>query len=481
MKLIKRLEKIASKYSDKIAVIDALFDRHYSYHDLLYDIKSLSYILHENGIKLDDRIALYFNNSYYQVVAFFSIIYIGAVPVLIDGNSCKEEIIKFLKSSNAITLIGGIDKKDILIDLSKRKDLGVFIFSNNEELIKEKTITLISYAYLRNNTNESTFNDKEGRVILFTYRGYGYPMPVVVSETALLHSITSNNFLTRIDSSLRISLILPFTHIFALTCNVLSPLSVGGTIVIIKSVMPGKILSFVENYKVNFMIVVPTLIRVFIHYIKKSGFKSSSPQRGIVGGDSFSKELFDEWLNLTGCILLQGYGLTETSAVLCNQWDNNKPDSLGKTMIGTSAKIIDEDGNELSCGRKGRLYIYTHSVMEGYHGRGDLTKEIKSDGWIDTGDIAWRDEDDFYYFVKRDKMIAKLGGITVDVKEVENVVNMHPDIQRAEIIIENDELWQEKLVCKVKTDKDLTKMDVYNFCKNYLSTSKIPKEIIVYK
>lgn len=481
MGLIEILQKIVLKYPEKTAIIDALNGRSYSYKYLFNDIKSLSFIFHKSGIKPDQKISLYFNNSYYQVVSFFSILYMGAIPVLIDGNSCMEEILKFLASSNSTALIGEIDKIHILQDLSKKKDLSIIVFSNNKDKINNKKITLISHAYIKKNKKIIEKSNNKKKIILFTYRGYGYPLPVLISEKAVINSIKSNNYLTEINSSLCISLILPFSHIFALSCNVLSPLSVGGTIVIIKSVMPGKILSFIEKYKVNFMITVPTLVKVLIHYIKKNNFKLSTLKRGIVGGNKFSKELFNEWLNLTGCVLLHGYGLTETCAVFCNQWNNNKPDSFGKTMKGTLAKITDETGNELPCRQTGKLWIKTYSAMNGYCSRDDLNKIIINNGWIDTGDLAWKDEDDFYYFVKRDKLIAKLGGVTVDIKEVKDIINKHPDVQNTEIFIKKDDLWQEKLVCKIKTDKKLTKMDIYNFCSKYISTTKIPKEIIFFK
>ena len=482
MGLIKLLEKTVLKYPEKIAIIDALNNKNYSYHDLLSDVKSLSNIFYEKGLRANQKIILYFYNSYYQIISFFSLLYIGAIPILIDGNSCKNEILKFLDYSNSITLISEIEKKQILIDLSsEKKDLSIFIFSDDKDEIKNKKIIQISYEYLRNNKNTLKQSNNMNKIILFTYRGYGYPLGVIIPEKALINSVKSNNYLTEINSSLCISLILPFSHIFALTCNVLSPLSVGGTIVLIRSVMPGKILSFIEKYKVNFMITIPTLIKVLIHYIKKSNFRLSTLKRGIVGGNCFSKELFNEWLNLTGCVLLQGYGLTETCAVLCNQWNNNKPDSIGKTMKGTKAKITDKNGNKLPYGQIGKLWIKTYSAMNGYYNRNDLTNKLVKNNWVDTGDLAWKDEDDFYYFIKRDKLIAKLGGVTVDINEVWDIINNHPDIQKAEIYIKDDDLWQEKLVCKIKTDKKLTKMDIYNYCSKYLATSKIPKEIIFYK
>ena len=296
-----------------------------------------------------------------------------------------------------------------------------------------------------------------------------------------MKNVLSNNFLTEINSSLCISLFLPSSHVFALTCNILSPISVAGTIVIIRSFQPRQILSFIEKYRINFIIVVPTLIKVLLYSLRKKSYDLSSLLRGIVGGDKFSNELFCEWKDLTGCVLLQGYGLTETCPVICNQWRNNKPDSIGKMMVGAFAKIMDEKGNELKDNKKGKLWIKTRSMMTGYLNQEKLNKKLLNDGWFDTGDIAWKDKHDFFYFDKKSKNIAKVGGSTVDILEVKKVINNHPDIDEVKIFTDSDKLWQEKLVCNIKTKKKLTKIDIIEYCKDYLASYKIPKDIIIEK
>ncbi len=489
MRLIEFLEKKIYKYPDKTAVIDTINDIHYSYNQLYADIKSLAYFLDQNGIISNQRVVLYSSNSYFQIIAFFSLLHIGAIPVLIDANSCENEILVFLEYSESKTIISESRKKDILIELLKKENLSVFVFSDeekktekktNEKIIEEKIVN-INYKIIKKNKNNIKQYKDNGKIILFTYRGYGFPLATVISERAIINSVKSNIHVAELNTSTNMVLLLPFSHVFALMCNVLSPLCAGGSIVIIKSIRPGQILSLIEKYKVNFIIAVPTLIIILIHYIKKNNFKLTTLKRGIIGGNSFSEKLFNEWHDLTGAVLLQGYGLTETSAVFCNQWNNNKPDSIGKTMRGSFAKIVDNGGNELAIGKTGKLMIKTHSLMEGYYRKPEITKEVIKDGWMDTGDLAWKDEDDFFYFVKRDKMIAKIGGLTVDIKEVENVINMHPDIEQSEIFNIEDSLWQEKLVCKIKTNKDLTRMDIHNYFRQYLSSSKIPKDIIIKK
>ncbi|MCK4797962.1 MAG: acyl--CoA ligase [Spirochaetes bacterium] len=483
MNITSFLKSSVKKHPQKKAIIDADDDSFLTYKELYHAIQTYSSIFLKNGIYENKKVAICIKNSFEQIISFFSLLYIGAIPVLIDNRFCEREIIQCLQNSQTDVLIGEINKKNttLLFNLLKKKCHKIFVFSDEKKNKTNKIVYIPKNILTVQNNSLINPNPNTGYIILFTYRGYGYPLPVLLSERAIMKNVLSNNFLTEINSSLCISLFLPSSHVFALTCNILSPISVAGTIVIIRSFQPRQILSFIEKYRINFIIVVPTLIKVLLYSLRKKSYDLSSLLRGIVGGDKFSNELFCEWKDLTGCVLLQGYGLTETCPVICNQWRNNKPDSIGKMMVGAFAKIMDEKGNELKDNKKGKLWIKTRSMMTGYLNQEKLNKKLLNDGWFDTGDIAWKDKHDFFYFDKKSKNIAKVGGSTVDILEVKKVINNHPDIDEVKIFTDSDKLWQEKLVCNIKTKKKLTKIDIIEYCKDYLASYKIPKDIIIEK
>ena len=203
---------------------------------------------------------------------------------------------------------------------------------------------------------------------------------------------------------------MPSNHIFALTCNILCPLSVGGTLVIVNNILPSKIFYLIDEYKIKFIIAVPTFIKVLLYSLKKKTYNVSSLKKGIIGGDRFSESLFHEWQKLTGVSLLQGYGLTETCPVICNQLDNIKPDSIGKPMLNTRIKIADENGKELANYKNGMIWIKSDSMFDGYLKFDELNKILIVDGWFNSGDIGYKDDDDFYFFVKREQKYSKNRG-----------------------------------------------------------------------
>jgi|GEM_PF-5535962 len=486
MTLNSIIRNTCKKYPKKEAIIDIDNNIIINYESLLNKINVLSNILINNKINKETHVAVYLKNSYLQIISFFSILNIGAVPVLIDYQFTEREINECLTSSDTKIIICKSEeiKNNVINNIHNgNKNLTIIQFTNENKVNNNYNdyiyinIEKINNKYSQHNMYELKESTLDNYIILFTYRGLGYALPVILTENAIINSIKSNNILTEIDDTLRISLFLPASHIFSLTCNILSPLSVGGLILITNNLKPSFLLPLLEEYRINFIIMVPTLVIVLLHSIKKSNYQFNHLKKGIVGGNKFNNELFNEWKELTGSILLQGYGLTETCPVFCNQWENNKPESIGKLMLGSDAEIINKKGNIAEINKTGRLFIKTHSMMKGYYNQQLLTNKLLKESWFDTGDEAYMDENNFCHFVKRDKKIAKIGGSTVDIKEVENIIKTYPSMHEVKIKIEEDKIWQEKLICYIKSDKTIDKISLLQFCKTKLSPAKIPKEI----
>lgn len=467
------LQKIKKKFPTKDAIVNVDNNTKLTYNELLDQIEIYTYLLKESNINKNDNVGICLQNSIFQIAIFFSLINIGANPVLIDNQYTSYEITECLASTNTKKIIteNNIKKEKIINDL-KSKNINIILKNDIQNSLKH-TANINQKSIFISNIKKT-----ESKIVLFTYRGLGKILPVIHTETTIYNSVLKNNYLTEIDSTLHIILLLPFSHIFALTANILSPLSVGGTLHISNNLQPGKILNILTNFNINFIILVPTLLKVFLYSLKKKKYNISVLNKGIIGGDVFSQDLYDEWKKYTGCNILQGFGLTETCPVFCNQWNNNKPDSFGKTMLNVEAKITDSNGKKLNNLKEGMLWIKSNSTMIEYYNNNELTNSCFNDRWFYTGDIAYKDNDDFYYFVHRDKKIAKIGGTTVDIIEVKNHILKHPDIQSAEIEIENDNLWNDRIVCYIKSSVKMDKSEIITFLQEYLSNTKIPRKFI---
>jgi acyl-CoA synthetase (AMP-forming)/AMP-acid ligase II len=465
---------------DKKALINSADNSSLTYQELYIQIKEYSSFFYSNGIRGNIKVAMKLKNSFDWIIIFYSLLYLGAIPVLIDFNFTGRELDECLNASGADILItedhDRILKLDSLISSGNVRKL--FILSDKIVNASERIISVNKRNVHESGANLALKNSKGySHVVLFSYRGIGYPLAVNLSENAIVKSVLNNIYLTKVDSSLCISMLLPASHIFSLTTNLLVPLSVGASIVLINNLMPKSVFEAIETYRINFIIAVPTLIKVLLYSLLKSGYKNNYLKQGIVGGNTFSPELFHDWFENTRCDLLHGYGLTETCPVICNGWDSNEPDSIGNAMFGVEAVILDKKNKEVPINAEGTLLIKSRTNMEEYINSDILKENCLTDGWIDTGDIACKDNKGFYHFLRRDKKIAKIGGQSVDLVEIENILKKHPDITEVKISIGKDKLWDEKIECTIKATGELSRNAVLEYLKDNLASYKIPKEI----
>jgi len=479
MDIIDLLEKTLSSFSEKKAVIDADDNKYLTYKNLYNNILYYAAYLKECGIKENQKVGLYLNNSLIYIVLLFSLLYIKAIPVLIDSRFTLREIKECLINSDTKIIIF----ETINFDINELFNVITKIFLIKETIDRtndsDDKIKYIIKDFNNKIVNKIKKRKKLTNFILFTYRGTGKVLPVKLSESAIIFSILSNNFLNKNIKDVILLLLLPIHHIFALTCNLLSPLSLGVTIILTNTLQPNKILNFIEEYKVTYLILVPTLVYVLLNSIKKNKYILSSLKNGIVGGNKFQNDLYKEWHETTGCLLLQGYGLTETCPVICNQWDNNKPGSIGKLMKGVNAKIIDDEGNIIKDDKQGVLWIKSRMILSEYINNEKASKEFITNGWFNTGDIITRDSDDFYCFIKTNKNIAKVGGSTVDLAEVKINIERINSVHSCSLSIEHDKLWNDKIICRLTLKENIDKTKIYNYCRGVLATYKIPSNFII--
>lgn len=272
---------------------------------------------------------------------------------------------------------------------------------------------------------------------------------------------------------------LPLYHIFALQGNCLVFMKYGCTNLLITNPrdMPGFI---AELGKYNFSIItgVNTL---FNGLLNTPGFKEldfSNFKFGLGGGMAVQRAVAEQWHDVTGTALLEGYGLTECSPVVTvnpPQLERYKG-SIGMPVPSTEIKLLDDDGNEVAPGEAGEMYVKGPQVMKGYLNRPEATDEILKDGWLATGDIAKCDDDGYFYIVDRKKDMILVSGFNVFPNEVEDVAAMHPGVlEVAAIGVPHDVSGEIVKIFVVKKDENLTDKELIAHCKEHLTGYKVPK------
>jgi len=275
---------------------------------------------------------------------------------------------------------------------------------------------------------------------------------------------------------------LPLYHIFALTCNCLVFMSVGGLNVLIPN--PRDMGGFVKEIgKFRFTIItgVNTLFNGLLNTPGFADLDFSSLKLSMGGGMAVQRAVAEKWQKVTRCALFEGYGMTESSPVATV----NRPDareytgSIGVPAPSTELSIQDDDGNMMPQGEVGEICIRGPQVMKGYWQREEETaKTISPDGWLRTGDVGRMDEKGYFFIVDRKKDMILVSGFNVYPNEIEDVVASHPGVLEVAAVGVPDEKAGEavKLVI-VKKDQSLTAEDIKAHCRINLTGYKQPKII----
>jgi len=197
--------------------------------------------------------------------------------------------------------------------------------------------------------------------------------------------------------------------------------------------VPKNLMDVIEKFKVTTFCAPPTIFRFLIKE-DLSKFNLKSLKYCVVAGEPLNPEVYKQFLEATGLRLMEGFGQTETVvAVATYPWVEPKPGSMGKPSPGYRIDIVDEKNKPCEVGEEGQIVIYTDKgkpvgMFEGYFRDDELTKKVWSNGIYYTGDMAWRDEDGYYWFVGRADDVIKSSGYRIGPFEVESALLEHPAV-----------------------------------------------------
>lgn len=275
---------------------------------------------------------------------------------------------------------------------------------------------------------------------------------------------------------------LPLYHIYAFTMHMLCSMCTGNHSVLIPN--PREIESIVKVFKAHRISAFIGLNTLYNALLNDNAFRAldfSALKNCSAGGMALTTDTAQRWTSLTGCPILEGYGLTEASPVISSNRNGEiKAGSIGKVLPHTEVKIADDEGNEVPEGHSGELLARGPQVMLGYWQRPDETEKVMTeDGWLKTGDIAQIDREGYIKIVDRKKDMILVSGFKVFPNEVEDVASLHPGILECAAIGVPDSVSGEvvKLVV-VKADEALKEEEIRSFCRERLTGYKIPKHII---
>jgi long-chain acyl-CoA synthetase len=275
---------------------------------------------------------------------------------------------------------------------------------------------------------------------------------------------------------------LPLYHIFAMTLHGLALVKYGCENVLITN--PKDIPGFVKDLKKHPFTVISGVNTLFNALLNNDDFGKldfSHVKIGVAGGMALQKAVAQRWKSVTKTTVVEGYGLTETSPVVCcNPIDGtDRVGTIGLPLPSTFVKMIDDDGNDLPIGEPGELCVKGPQVMKGYWQRPDETEKVfTQDGWLKTGDVGIMEEDGFCRIVDRKKDMILVSGFNVYPNEVEDVIASHPGVlEVAAIGIPDEKSGEVVKVVVVRKDASLTQESVIEHARKNLTGYKVPKKV----
>jgi long-chain acyl-CoA synthetase len=272
---------------------------------------------------------------------------------------------------------------------------------------------------------------------------------------------------------------LPLYHIFSLTANLLAFALRGGLSVLVPDPRDIKgLIRLMRRARVTTMTGVNTLFNALINTADFATLDFSRLAFAIGGGAAVQSAVATRWHEITGTALVEGYGLTEASPIVCiNPVGKPKHGTVGLPVSSTEVAIRDDGGNDLPVGEVGEICVRGPQVMQGYWQRPDETSLVlTADGWLHTGDIGAFDAEGFLKILDRKKDMINVSGFKVFPNEVEDVMARHPGVLEAAVIgVADPNTGQAVKLFAVKRDLALTGEELTKFARERLAAYKVPK------
>jgi acyl-CoA synthetase (AMP-forming)/AMP-acid ligase II len=259
----------------------------------------------------------------------------------------------------------------------------------------------------------------------------------------------------------------------------------GARVVVLRDLMPGVVLDLIQRERINHAFFVPAVILMLMNAPEMAGADLSSMKTVSYGASPIAEDLLRRAQERFGCGFLQFYGMTETVGAgtylppEAHDPAMNKLRSCGIAWPGVEVKVVDASGAEVAQGEVGEIVIRAPIVMKGYWHKPDATREAVRDGWMHTGDAAYRDADGYFFIYDRVKDMIVTGGENVYPAEVENAVFGHPAVADAAVIGVPDDKWGEavKAVIVLKPGANADEASIIAWARERVANYKVPKSV----
>ncbi len=462
----------AKKHAERPAV--RLDDLVLTYDQFLDGARRVTTLLEAHEIGPGDRVGLVLPNVPAFPVLFYGALGAGAVFVPMNPLLKAREVQYYLEDSGASLVFAWHEMAEEAGKAAKQVGIDCV------EIEPEGFLDLLSGHDPADEVVDR--EDDDTVVLLYTSGTTGQPKGAELTHANLTTNASlSAETLVELTPDDVVMGCLPLFHCFGLTCGLNAAVVAGACLTLIPRFDATKALEVVGRDHVTVFEGVPTMYAGMLHVEDAASYDVSSLRTCISGGSAMPVEVMKNFEETFGCIVLEGYGLSETSPVASFNQPNleRKPGSIGLPVRGVEMKLVDDDGADVATGEVGEIAIRGDNLMKGYWDREDATAEAIPDGWFRSGDMAKQDDDGYYFIVDRKKDLIIRGGYNVYPREVEEALYEHEAVAEVAVVGVPDEDLGEDVGAAVvlKPGESATEEDLRAFAKERLAAYKYPRHL----
>lgn len=502
------LSRTVEKFPNRTALIFQGYKITFS--ELNTMVNQMAGVLTDFGVKKGDRVAILLPNLIPAVVSYYAIMKIGAITVMNNPLYSDRELEHQFNDSGSTILITLDLLGNRMIDLREKTGIKDIIYTSIGDYLpfpknilfplvaKKKKLAadvkpadnvfkwkeVLESATPRTEEAELSIDDPAN----YQYTGgtTGVSKGVILTHKNMSVQVQQiSSWFPQFNPGEEIMLgALPFFHVFGLTCVMNFSIYYGWTNILVPKPQPDQLLEAITKFKPTFAPLVPTMFIGIINHPKIQKVDMTSIKGCFSGSAPLPLEVLQEFERITGSVIVEGFGLTESSPVThINPFagGERKAGSVGIPVSDTECKIVDLENPdiEIPVGEPGELLMKGPQIMKGYYNRPDATAETVQDGWLFTGDIATMNEDGYFYIVDRKKDMIISGGFNVYPREIDEVYYENPKVQEACCIgIPHEKRGEAgKVFIILKEGETATEEEMLEFCQDRLAKFKWPTEI----
>jgi long-chain acyl-CoA synthetase len=502
------LKKNAEEFSRNTAT--EFFGAKLSYQDLWSQIQSFAAALAQQGVKRGTKVAIMLPNCPQTIIAYYAVLWLGGIVVLTNPMYVEREMEHQWNNAEAEILIVLDHLYPKVEKVLPQTDVKKVIVTSLREYFpfllkllypikakKEKLFTAVPYSdkvlnfyqLIRKtppNPPPCAVQSLDDLALLqYTGGTTGVSKGVMLTHKNILaNAVQVAGWFTELRrGEERLIAILPFFHVFGMTVCMNMALYAGAAIILLPRFEINDFLKTLHKTKPTLFPGVPTIFVAIVNHPDIKSYDVSSIRFCVTGSAPMPVEVLKKFESLTGSVIVEGFGLTESSPVTNVNpiRGTRKAGSIGVPVPDTDCRIVDlaTGTQDMPPGEEGELIVRGPQVMSGYWRMPKETDATLRDGWLYTGDIAKMDEDGYVYIVDRKKDMIIAGGFNIYPREIDEVLYEHPKIMDAVSVGVPDTYRGEtlKAFVVVKPGESLTEEEVIKYCKSKLAAYKVPKSV----